>query len=211
MHARRRGRAPSDFGSRGAEGATAPETLRQKDCGRQGALESGGRTQSRPPTEGVSREPVASHKGPAGRGESLRVQDRGGISRTRLRPLTEVRPCPLTGCPPNRRRCGAPRFTICIARAAPAWSPFAGYEMPVQYPAGIIAEHLHTRAKAGLFDVSHMGQIALRGDGAAQALETLVPGDLQGLAPGRMRYTLLLNESGGILDDLMATRRRRTG
>ena len=65
---------------------------------------------------------------------------------------------------PKRRRCGAPRFTICIARAAPAWSPFAGYEMPVQYPAGIIAEHLHTRAKAGLFDVSHMGQIALRGD-----------------------------------------------
>ena len=84
--------------------------------------------------------------------------------------------------------------------------PFAGYEMPVQYPAGIIAEHLHTRAKAGLFDVSHMGQIALRGERAARALETLVPGDLQSLAPGRMRYTLLLNDSGGILDDLMATR-----
>ncbi|MGE0257840.1 MAG: glycine cleavage system aminomethyltransferase GcvT [Alphaproteobacteria bacterium] len=83
---------------------------------------------------------------------------------------------------------------------------FAGYEMPVQYPAGIIAEHLHTRAKAGLFDVSHMGQIALRGARAAEALERLVPGDLQGLAPGRMRYTLLLNEAGGILDDLMATR-----
>src|SRR4051794_23501095 len=83
---------------------------------------------------------------------------------------------------------------------------FAGYEMPVQYPGGIIAEHLHTRTKAGLFDVSHMGQIALRGETAAQALETLVPGDLQGLAPGRMRYTLLLNEAGGILDDLMATR-----
>ena len=83
---------------------------------------------------------------------------------------------------------------------------FAGYEMPVQYPAGIIAEHLHTRAQAGLFDVSHMGQIALRGEGAARALERLVPGDLQSLAPGRMRYTLLLNEAGGILDDLMATR-----
>src|SRR4051794_19015571 len=83
---------------------------------------------------------------------------------------------------------------------------FAGYEMPVQYPAGIIAEHLHTRAQAGLFDVSHMGQIALRGDGAARALERLVPGDLAGLAPGHMRYTLLLNEAGGILDDLMATR-----
>src|SRR3954447_21921963 len=84
--------------------------------------------------------------------------------------------------------------------------PFAGYEMPVQYSGGIIAEHLHTREKAGLFDVSHMGQIALHGDGAARALERLVPGDLQSLAPGRMRYTLLLNDSGGILDDLMATR-----
>ena len=71
---------------------------------------------------------------------------------------------------------------------------------------GIIAEHLHTREKAGLFDVSHMGQIALRGERAAQALERLVPGDLQSLAPGRMRYTLLLNDSGGILDDLMVTR-----
>jgi aminomethyltransferase len=84
--------------------------------------------------------------------------------------------------------------------------PFAGYEMPVQYAAGIIAEHLHTRAKAGLFDVSHMGQIRLVGD-AARALEALVPGDLQSLAPGRMRYTLLLNENGGISDDLMVTRR----
>jgi len=83
---------------------------------------------------------------------------------------------------------------------------FAGYEMPVQYPTGIIAEHLHTRAKAGLFDVSHMGQIRLRGDAAASALEALVPGDLQSLAAGRMRYTLLLDERGGILDDLIATR-----
>jgi aminomethyltransferase len=83
---------------------------------------------------------------------------------------------------------------------------FAGYDMPVQYPTGIIAEHLHTRAKAGLFDVSHMGQIRLRGVNAVQALEALVPGDLQALAPGRMRYTLLLNERGGILDDLMVTR-----
>src|ERR1700756_5309290 len=83
---------------------------------------------------------------------------------------------------------------------------FAGYEMPVQYPTGIIAEHLHTRAQAGLFDVSHMGQIRLPGAAAARALEALVPGDLQALAPGHMRYTLLLNETGGILDDLMATR-----
>jgi aminomethyltransferase len=84
--------------------------------------------------------------------------------------------------------------------------PFAGYEMPVQYPTGIIAEHLHTRAQAGLFDVSHMGQIRLRGAEAALALEALVPGDLQALMPRQMRYTLLLNDRGGILDDLMATR-----
>jgi len=83
---------------------------------------------------------------------------------------------------------------------------FAGYEMPVQYPAGIIAEHLHTRAKAGLFDVSHMGQITLHGASAARALEALVRGDLQGLMPRRMRYTLLLNAAGGILDDLIASR-----
>jgi aminomethyltransferase len=97
-----------------------------------------------------------------------------------------------------------PLYALHVARGA-KMVPFAGYEMPVQYPTGIIAEHLHTRAKAGLFDVSHMGQIALRGDAAARAMEALVPGDLQALVPGRMRYTLLLNEIGGIIDDLMAT------
>jgi aminomethyltransferase len=83
--------------------------------------------------------------------------------------------------------------------------PFAGYEMPVQYPAGILTEHNHTRAKASIFDVSHMGQIALRGADPSTALETLVPGDIAGLAPGRMRYTMFTNETGGILDDLMVT------
>lgn len=83
---------------------------------------------------------------------------------------------------------------------------FAGYEMPVHYQPGILAEHLHTRSQAGLFDVSHMGQMRLAGATSAIALEALVPGDLQALAPMRMRYTLLLNEQGGILDDLMATR-----
>ncbi|WP_395698339.1 glycine cleavage system aminomethyltransferase GcvT [Methylocella sp.] len=83
---------------------------------------------------------------------------------------------------------------------------FAGYEMPVQYPDGVIAEHLHARAGAGLFDVSHMGQALLEGEGALEAFERLVPGDLRSLAPGRMRYTQLLDEAGGILDDLMATR-----
>ena len=80
---------------------------------------------------------------------------------------------------------------------------FAGYAMPVQYGPGIMAEHLHCRTKAALFDVSHMGQFSLAGDAAAQALEALVPSDIQALKPGRQRYTLLLNEAGGILDDLM--------
>ncbi|MGH6835938.1 MAG: glycine cleavage system aminomethyltransferase GcvT [Methylocella sp.] len=83
---------------------------------------------------------------------------------------------------------------------------FAGYAMPVQYPSGIIAEHLHTRARAGLFDVSHMGQAILVGLHAARHLETLVPGDIAALAPGRMRYTQLLNGDGYILDDLIVTR-----
>ena len=83
--------------------------------------------------------------------------------------------------------------------------PFAGFEMPVQYPLGILKEHLHTRATAGLFDVSHMGQAELRGSGAAALIETLVPGDICGLAPGTTRYTQLTNDRGGILDDLMVT------
>jgi aminomethyltransferase len=85
--------------------------------------------------------------------------------------------------------------------------PFAGYDMPVQYNAGILAEHIHTRAHASLFDVSHMGQAAIRGSNPIAALEALIPGDLQALSDGQMRYTMFTNESGGILDDLMVTRR----
>ncbi|MFT3972960.1 MAG: glycine cleavage system aminomethyltransferase GcvT [Amaricoccus sp.] len=90
--------------------------------------------------------------------------------------------------------------------------PFAGYDMPVQYPTGILKEHLHTRTAAGLFDVSHMGQIALRpvsGDvaDAARALERLVPTDILGLAPGRQRYGFFTDAAGGILDDLMVANR----
>ena len=81
--------------------------------------------------------------------------------------------------------------------------PFAGYSMPVQYPAGLMAEHLHTRAAAGLFDVSHMGQLRLVGPSAAAALETLIPVDVIDLPAGKQRYGLLLNEDGGIIDDLM--------
>ncbi len=92
--------------------------------------------------------------------------------------------------------------------------PFAGYEMPVQYE-GIMAEHLWVRESAGLFDVSHMGQLVLTSDAeelggadaVAKALEAVLPGDVTGLGDGRMRYSLLLNEDGGILDDLMVTRR----
>ncbi|MEW6640184.1 MAG: glycine cleavage system aminomethyltransferase GcvT [Pseudomonadota bacterium] len=88
--------------------------------------------------------------------------------------------------------------------------PFAGYDMPVQYPLGVLKEHLHTRASAGLFDVSHMGQIRLRPksgrlEDAALALERLVPQDILGLAPGRQRYAQFTNDRGGILDDLMVS------
>jgi aminomethyltransferase len=85
--------------------------------------------------------------------------------------------------------------------------PFAGYEMPVQYPAGILAEHAACRDSAALFDVSHMGQVLLRGPDAAAALETLVPVDVAGLAMGQQRYALFTNEAGGLLDDLMVVRR----
>ncbi|MDR3435947.1 glycine cleavage system aminomethyltransferase GcvT [Telmatospirillum sp.] len=83
--------------------------------------------------------------------------------------------------------------------------PFAGYEMPVQYPSGILAEHLHTRQAAGLFDVSHMGQARIVGRDRVAALEALIPGDIQALAAGRIRYSQLTNEQGGIKDDLMVT------
>lgn len=88
--------------------------------------------------------------------------------------------------------------------------PFAGYEMPVQYKLGVMKEHLHCRAAAGFFDVSHMGQVILRGDdpeGVALALETLVPVAVAGLGEGRQRYGLFTNEDGGIEDDLMIANR----
>lgn len=97
------------------------------------------------------------------------------------------------------------------ARLGARFAPFAGYEMPVQYPAGVMKEHLHTRAAAGLFDVSHMGQAILRAPGgydeAAAAFEALIPAAALGLAQGRQRYGLLTNETGGIIDDLMFANR----
>ncbi|MDP2740047.1 MAG: glycine cleavage system aminomethyltransferase GcvT, partial [Pseudorhodobacter sp.] len=89
--------------------------------------------------------------------------------------------------------------------------PFAGYEMPVQYPTGVMKEHLHTRAAAGLFDVSHMGQVILRPkttyEATALAFESLMPVDVLGVKPGRQRYGIFTNEQGGILDDLMFANR----
>ncbi|TRL31716.1 glycine cleavage system aminomethyltransferase GcvT, partial [Rhizobium straminoryzae] len=90
--------------------------------------------------------------------------------------------------------------------------PFAGYDMPVQYAAGVLKEHLHTRAKAGLFDVSHMGQVIVKAASgayadAAAALERLVPVDILGLKEGRQRYGFFTDDQGGILDDLMITNR----
>ena len=87
-------------------------------------------------------------------------------------------------------------------------APFAGYDMPIHYPLGVLKEHLHTRSAAGLFDVSHMGQIAVRPRSgrmadAARALERVVPVDVLSLAPGRQRYAFFTNSSGGIIDDLM--------
>jgi aminomethyltransferase len=106
-----------------------------------------------------------------------------------------------TAAPLNR----TPLYDLHVALGAKL-VPFAGYEMPVQYPEGIVAEHRWTRESASLFDVSHMGQIRIAGADADAALERLVPGDLKGLAEGGMRYTLFTNDAGGVLDDLMATR-----
>ena len=100
-----------------------------------------------------------------------------------------------------------PLHALHLARGA-RMVPFAGYEMPVQYSSGVMKEHLHTRSAAGLFDVSHMGQIALhaksgKAEDAARALERLVPQDILSVAPGRQRYAQFTNDAGGILDDLM--------
>jgi aminomethyltransferase len=98
-----------------------------------------------------------------------------------------------------------PLHALHVSRGA-RMVPFAGYDMPVHYPTGILAEHLHTRQAAGLFDVSHMGQAELAGIDAARRLEALVPGDIAALEIGRMRYTQLLDADGNILDDLMVTK-----
>ena len=113
---------------------------------------------------------------------------------------------------PNHHPGEALKFTVLTGAhrgLGAKMTPFAGYDMPINYPAGVLAEHLHTRKSAGLFDVSHMGQALIEAaDHAAVAgfLEALCPADFLNLVPGRQRYTQLLNENGGIVDDLMVTR-----
>jgi aminomethyltransferase len=113
-----------------------------------------------------------------------------------------------SNAPDARQLLQTPLHALHVERGA-RMVAFAGYEMPVNYPTGILAEHLHTRAAAGLFDVSHMGQAALEGPdhaATARALERLCPADILDLVPGRQRYAQFLNEGGGIIDDLMVTR-----
>jgi len=150
-------------------------------------------------TEGASRQ----------RGESLRYHGQRGQPMVQamdhdLPPemsMTEPDPIPVSA--PLLR---TPLFDLHLELGA-RMVPFAGYSLPVQYPSGVMAEHLHTRVAAGLFDVSHMGQLRLVGSDAAAAFESLMPVDVIDLAPGKQRYGLLLNDVGGIMDDLMFVNR----
>ena len=152
-------------------------------------------------TEGVRRLRRRNLSGPATEGASISRQPARDASR--VGPTTDERHT----CPDAALQ-RTPLYELHVALGA-KMVPFAGYEMPVQYPLGILKEHLHTREKAGLFDVSHMGQAFLIGPDhatTAAALEALVPADIVNLEPGQQRYTQLLNDDGGIIDDLMVTR-----
>ena len=148
----------------------------------------------------------------AGSGKSLRSSDRGGVrereSRSPAAPAFGGRMFATGGLMNEAVNQKTPLHALHIELGA-RMAPFAGYDMPIHYRAGVLAEHLHTRKFAGLFDVSHMGQAVIEGaDHAAVAgfVETLCPADFLNLAPGRQRYTQLLNDEGGIVDDLMAAR-----
>ncbi|WP_413763074.1 glycine cleavage system aminomethyltransferase GcvT [Variovorax sp. Varisp41] len=110
--------------------------------------------------------------------------------------------CPVAASAPESELLKTPLHALHLELGA-RMVPFAGYSMPVQYPAGLMAEHRHTREAAGLFDISHMGQLRLSGPDAAAAFETLMPVDVIDLPAGKQRYGLLLDDQGGILDDLM--------
>ena len=137
------------------------------------------------------------------RDQSLRPKRTAGGTRSFRRLCT-----PMSELQPELKR--TKLYDLHVALGA-KMVPFAGYDMPVQYPMGVLKEHLHTREKAGLFDVSHMGQCFINAkDGqfetAAKALEKLVPASLQDLKPGQQRYSQFLNADGGMMDDLMITR-----
>ena len=185
-------RPPASRG--GAEGATGPGNSQANGPQEDGSLESGGRPIWSAPTDEVSRQR-----------RIFQVSgQRGSRAAQSLRRTTRLWRPSWPNCGPLKR---TPLYDLHREFGA-RLVPFAGYEMPVQYPTGILAEHAQTRTAAGLFDVSHMGQVRLTakpGQNAAKALETLVPGDITGLQPGQQRYTQFTNDAGGILDDLMIT------
>ncbi len=143
------------------------------------------------------------------RDNDLRRTDRGGIASAHLAWVSDAGPdtrLDLNGKGPEMTDLLTLPLNALHEELGGKMVPFAGYAMPVQYPTGLMAEHLHVREKAGLFDVSHMGQILLPLSADA-ALEGLVPADVLGLKNGRQRYGLFTNDSGGVLDDLMIARR----
>ena len=181
-----------------AEGATAPETLRQKDRWLAQTLESG---TTRVPAEGIAISGEVDRGGISGKGFGLCVLDMPVDHHTSDRPC--VRGLEMSDL------LRTPLYELHESLGAKI-VPFAGYALPVQYPMGVMKEHIHTRTKAGLFDVSHMGQAQVRGADvatAAVALETLIPVDIMGLGLNRQRYGFLTNDAGGIIDDLMLANR----
>jgi aminomethyltransferase len=194
--------------SAGAEGETAPETLRRKDRGEFSTLESGvRRREPGASTEGRNLLLSASARGRPGlwrRGNLSGQGTEGARGNGAIRDRAAFsRPEPLVNLSAALAR--LPLDSL-HRRLGARMAPFSGYDMPLHYASGAIAEHLHTREKAGLFDVSHMGQAILSGAGAARQLERLTGADLLSLAPGRTRYALLLSAEGGVLDDLLVTR-----
>ena len=181
--------AGADVPKAGAEGATAPETLRPHGPQRQKTLERGAK---QAPAEGIT----------------ISGERTEGAGEARNRSAPSLPDAMRFG---ERKHMADELQTTVLNDLHHALGAkmvgFAGYEMPVQYKAGVLKEHLHTRAAAGLFDVSHMGQVVLRGPDVAEALETLVPVDVAGLGEGRQRYALFTNGEGGIEDDLMIANR----
>jgi aminomethyltransferase len=174
-----------------AEGATAPETLRQKDRASLQTLESS-RDSGSPKEQGRGDTPgISQALGTAGANRPVMPGASSSLPESSVSQPEDLKKTPL--------------YDAHVAAGA-RMVPFAGYSMPVQYRDGVMKEHLWTREHAGLFDVSHMGQARLRGVSPLSAFEEVTPGDFIGLKPGKQRYSVLLNKKGGIIDDLMAAR-----